>query len=1077
MIYLYKLCNLGFFRTLVFTIPIILCGVSEAQTVKGRITDESTNEPLIGAVIQLKGIGGGAVADVNGDYSLEVKQELPVTLLISYAGYESREIEIYELTPDLDINLSSRQLLSEVVVTAVGIENKRKAINYSVQTIKAAEITDTREPNIVSAISGKVAGVQINSSSGQPGGSATIRVRGSTSILGENSPLFILDGLPIDNSNVGLALQNENQIVNQSNRAVDLNANDIESITVLKGPTAAALYGIRAANGAVIVNTKRGFKSDKPTITFSTSYSVETLLRDLQPTQKRFGQGINRNYVAPGQNGSEDSWGPLLDTLTYSSIPSKWDVNGAIVGQSNPASNGIPVNRYDNISKFFRNGYTWDNHLSISGGSDKTTYYFSAGRLYQEGIVPTTDFFKNSVRIGASFQANEKLYFSASINYFNTGSNNRMLPGGAPSGVMRGLINTPLNFDNANGVNDPADNVQAYQFEDGTQRAYSGGNRGFDNPYWSLNKNPHSDDIDRFVIVQETGLDLSDWLSATFRIGTDFSSERRKASFSKGSIAFPAGVVADYSFTRRDINTDLYLTAQRKISSDLDLKVIVGHNFFDSFRDNSVTRGNNLSIPDFYNISNASSITVDQATIKKKLVAVYGEAQFNYKDWLFVDIGGRNEWTSTLPSGRNSFFYPSINAGLVLTEALQYQGNIVSYFKLRGSVAQVGNDTAPYSLDTYYSTTRISGSIQGQQFDFPFRGLSGFSYDNSVVDPELKPETITAYEAGADIWFLNDRLGIETTFYKSQSRDQIVPISIPTSTGSSGYVTNAGLIENRGVEVSLTATPIEKSGFRWDATLNYSHNRSEVVELAEGLSQIGLWNTNNVTASIISGEPFSVFYGTQLLKNENGQVIIDDRTTVNGNANANYGLPMIDPQQTVIGDPNPLFNLGLRNTLTYKNFTFSFFFDSRYDFDIYNSGHAQMVTNGVSQITEDRYDPFVFKGVKYSDGGINDISVIKGESWYRATIQYPELYIEKNLWWIRLRDVNLTWHVPQRLISKWGINGLDITLSGRNLFLSTNYSGQDPDINLRGGFTNGYGADFFGYPTSKSIGGGIKVKF
>ncbi len=1070
--------RIDFIKSFIFIIPTIFHLTSQGQQiVKGKIADEVTNEPLIGAVVQVKGLSGGTVADVNGDYSLEFKQELPVTIVVSYTGYQSREVEIYELLPELNINLESRQLLSEVVVTAVGIENKRKAINYSVQTIKAAEITDTREPNIVSAISGKVAGVQINNSSGQPGGSATIRVRGSTSILGENSPLFVLDGMPIDNSNIGLALQNENQIVNQSNRAIDLNANDIESITVLKGPTAASLYGIRAANGAVIVNTRKGSRGDKPVITFSTSYSVETLLRQLQPTQKRFAQGINGNYVIPGQNGSEDAWGPRLDTLTYSSLPSKWDENGTIVGQSNPASNGIPVNRYNNIDKFFRNGYTWDNHLSVSGGSEKTTYYFSAGRLYQQGIVPTTDFFKNSVRIGASFQATEKLFFSASVNYFNTGSNNRMLPGGAPSGVMRGLINTPLNFDNSNGTNDPANDTRAYQFEDGTQRAYPGGNRGFDNPYWSLNNNPHYDDIDRFVVVQETGYDILDWLSATFRVGTDFSSENRKAAFSKGSIAFPAGVVADYTFTRRDINTDLYLTANRQITSDLNLKVIAGHNFFDYYRYNNVTRGNNLSIPDFYNISNASSITVDQSTIKKKLVAVYGDIQANFKDWLFVGLSGRNEWTSTLPSGRNSFFYPSLNAGVVLTEALNYQGNAISYLKLRGSVAQVGNDTSPYSLDTYYSTTRISGSVQGQQFDFPFRGLSGFSYDNSVVDPNLKPETITAYEAGADIWFLKDRLGLEATFYKTESRDQILPVSIPTSTGFSGYVTNAGLIENRGVEIVLNATPVKKAGFSWDATLNFSHNRSEVVELAEGLSQIGLWNTNNVTASIITGEAFSVFYGTQLLKNENGQVVVDDRSTVNGNPNANYGFPMIDPQQAVIGDPNPLFNLGFRNTINYKSFTLSFLFDTRYDFDIYNSAHAQMVTNGVSEITDDRYDPFVFKGVKYSDGGVNNISVIKGEPWYRATIQYPELYIEKDLWWIRLRDVNLTWHVPQRSISKWGIKGLDVTLSGRNLFLSTNYSGQDPDINLRGGFTNGYGADFFGYPTSKSIGGGVKVKF
>lgn len=1057
---------------------ILFFSVAGAQEIlRGTITDESTAEPLIGAAIQVKGSNEGTIADINGAYAFQLGTELPVTIVFSYAGYQSQEVEIYEIPPDLNISLESRQLLSEVVVTAVGIASQRKAINYSVQTLKATEVLEARDPNIVSAISGRVAGVQINSSSGQPGGSATIRVRGSTSILGENSPLFVLDGMPIDNSNIGLPIQNENMIVNQSNRAVDLNANDIESITVLKGPTAASLYGIRAANGAVIVNTKRGSRSDKPVISFSTSFSVESLMRRLQPTQQLYAQGINGQYVEPGQNGAEDSWGPLLGTLTYSDVPSRWDVNGTIVSQDDPLSNGIPVNRYNNIDNFFREGYTWDNHLSVSGGSDKATYYFSLGRFYQEGIVPTTDFYKNSVRAGVGFQASDKFYLSASVNYFNSGSNNRMLPGGAPSSAIRGLINTPLNFDNANGNEDPASNLSSYEFPDGTQRAYSGGNRGFDNPFWSLRKNPHYDNVNRFVIVQETQYEVLDWLNATLRLGTDQAYETRKAAFSKGSIAFPAGVIVDYEFLRRDINTDFYLTADRRIGSDISLKFVVGHNFFDYHRSTTVNSGNNLSIPDFYNISNASSITVDQNIIEKNLIGLYGNAQLNYKDWLFIELGGRNEWTSTLPSGKNSFFYPSLSTGLVLSDALDLQVRGLSFLKLRGSVAQVGNDAVPYSLETYYSTTAIVGSIQGQQFDFPFGGLSGFSFDNDVVDPNLKPETITAYEGGVDAWFFNNRLGVELTLYKSESRDQIVPISIPTSTGFNGYITNAGLITNRGIEAVVNLTPIKTSKITWDATFNFTKNRSEVIELAEGLSLIPLWNTNNVTASVMAGEPFGVFYGAKLLTNESGQLIIDDRETVGGNANANYGFPMADPQQTVIGDPNPLWSLGMRNSISYGNFTLSFLLDSRYGFDIYNSGHGQHVTNGVSKVTEDRYDPYVFEGVKFGDGGSNDISVVKGEYWYRSTIKYPDLYIEKDLWWIRLRDINLTWHVPERLISRWGISGLDVTLTGRNLFLSTNYSGQDPDVNLRGGYTNGYGADFNNYPTAKSVGAGLRVSF
>jgi len=1059
-------------------LPAQVSAQDDVYKASGNVKSDK-GEALEGVSVVVKGGASGTASDKAGNFSISVPG-YPVTLVFSYSGFATQELVVEGQEPVAVVLQESSAQLDEVVVTAVGIKNTKRSINYSIQHLRSAEVTATKEPNVVAALSGKVAGVQINNSSGQPGGSATIRIRGSASALGDNSPLFVLDGMPIDNSNVGLSIQNANQIVNQSNRAVDLNPNDIESISVLKGPAAAALYGIRASNGAVIITSKKGaINKDHSTFKVSlySGLTFESIARRLQPIQQKFGQGVNGRYVEPGQNGSEDSWGPLLDTLTYSSTPSKWDQNGAIVGQSDPLSNGIAVNRYNNIDNFFQQGYTNDNLLSVTGNTERFGYYFSFGRLYQKGIVPTTDFYRNTARFGTTFKPTDRLDFNVSINYFNSGAHNRLLPGGAPAGALRSLINTPANFDITNGLEDPAYNKGSYTFEDGSQRAYAGGTRGFDSPFWSLNNNPHPDDINRFVFVEETNYKLADWLTATFRIGTDLSYEKRMSLFNRGSVAFPAGVLINYTFFNRDFNTDLYLTAGKQINEDLGLKVIAGHNYFDHHLNATLNQGNNLNLPGFDNISNASTFNVQQNITKRRLVAGYVSAELDYKKWLILNITGRNEWTSTLAKGKNAFFYPSASIGWIVNESLNWYAPWLDYLKLRGSFARVGNDASPYLLATYYAATTLGGSVQGQTLNFPFNGVAGYSLNSNLGNINLKPEQITSYEAGIEAWLYKNRLGIDVSLYKNESRNQILPVSIPRSTGYGSFTTNAGLITNKGIEAILTGVLVNSPAVRWTAVLNFSHNQSMVHELTESSSMINLMSTNGGTQVIMKGQPFSVIYGRALSTNEAGQTIIDDRETVNGAPNANYGLPIAEATPSVIGDPNPLWNAGLRNTITYKRFSLSFLFDNRYKFDLYNSTLAQMVSNGVAKETENRYDRIVFDGVGLTKGEQNNIEVVPGESWYRSTINYGSVFIEKDLWWIRLRDVNLTYSLPKDLIGKLRLSDVEVTLTGRNLLLFTNYSGSDPDVNLRGGFTNGFGSDFFNYPTTKSFGFAVRASF
>ena len=1048
------------------------------KVIEGQIKSE-TGEQLVGVTVRVKGKNSGTATNQDGHFRLSVPATNAV-LVFTYTGFNKEEIKVGD---QKSISVTLKEdigKLDEVVVTAVGIKNTKRSINYSMQSLKTEEIVSTKEPNIVAALSGKIAGVQINNSSGQPGGSATIRIRGSSSALGDNSPLFILDGMPIDNSNVGLNIQNANQIVNQSNRAVDLNPNDIESISALKGPAAAALYGIRASNGAIIITSKKGAygkEQHKLKVSLYSSLGFESISRRLLPLQRKYGQGVNGKYAEPGQNGSEDSWGPLLDTLTYSNVPSKWDKNGTIVGQSDPTSNGIPVNRYDNIGNFFVQGFTTDNLISLTGGSEKFGYYFSFGKMYQKGIVPTTDFFRNTVRFGATFKANEKLDFNLSVNYFNSGSHNRMLPGGAPAGTLRSLMNTPANFDITNGLKDPADNPLSYTFEDGTQRAYAGGNRGFDSPFWSLNNNPQPDNINRAVLVEEANYKLTDWLSATLRVGTDLSFERRMSLYNKGSIAFPSGILVNYKFFNRDINTDVYLTASKELSPDFSLKVIAGHNYFDHHLDATLEQGNNLNLPGFDNISNASTFNIQQTLTQRRLVAGYASAELDYKKWLILNVTGRNEWTSTLAKGQNSFFYPSVSLGWIVNESLNWNPSWLDYLKIRSSYAQVGNDASPYSLATYYSSTTLNGSIQGQTLNFPFNGLAGYSINSNLGNVNLKPEQITSYEGGIETWLFRNRIGLDVSVYKNESRNQILPVSIPTSTGYSSFTTNAGLIVNKGIEAILTLVPVNTSAFRWSAVLNFSHNQSMVHSLTGEGSMISLMSTNGGTQVIMEGQPFSVIYGRALSTNAEGKTVIDDRATINGVPNTNYGFPIPEATPSVIGDPNPLWNAGLRNTFTYKNFTLSFLFDNRYKFDIYNSTQAQMVSNGVSKLTENRYDQIVFEGAGLTSGKPNDIKVVPGETWYRSTINYGAMYVEKDLWWIRLRDLNVSYSLPKSVLDRLKLSELELTFTGRNLLLFTNYSGPDPDVNLRGGFTNGFGSDFFNYPTTKSYGVSLHASF
>ncbi|MGO4288786.1 SusC/RagA family TonB-linked outer membrane protein [Chitinophaga sp. RAB17] len=1044
---------------------------------KGKVIDSKTQEALPGASVRVKNGKSGTQTDATGTYQLSLTT-LPGTIIVTFVGYQPQEVVITKNDLNNVIKLEQQQALSEVVVTAVGIKSATRSLGYSVGEIKGAALKDSREPNIVSALSGKVPGVQINNSGGSPGGSSTIKIRGNSSLLGSNAPLFILDGVPIDNSIQDiLPISNSVSLATPSNRGIDINPGDIASVTVLKGPAAAALYGIRASNGAVVINTKRGTALTDKTfgVSYSGSFTVDKINRRVQPRQTSFSNGIGGQYVKPGTTGSDENWGALLDTLTYSSLPSNFDKNGTIVGKSDPSSNGIPVNRYNNIDNFFVNGYTNDQHISFYGNTGNAGYYFSYGNLKQTGIIPTTDFFRHTFRFNGDYTVNDRLKVSGGLNYIKDGADNRALMGGFNTNVVRALINSPANFDITNGYSKPWEHPESYKLPPtsakpwGDSRSYANG-IGWDNPYWSLNMNPQSDELNRFITFAEASLDITSWLKATARYGIDYYTDVRKGAFSRGTSGVATGTINDVNYTRRDNNLDVLLVADRRVNRDLNLTVVAGYNYYNSWKNQVNTRGDGLTIPGNFNISNASSTQTFNQTIRKKLVAGYADVKLDFRKWLYLELTGRNEWTSTLAKGKNAFFYPSASTSFIFTDVLHWNNSILNFGKIRATYAQVGNDADPYSLETYYVPTTSAGWIQSA-ISFPFNGKQGLSYSSTIGNPDLKPERISTWEAGLDLHFFHDKTQLEVVYYNNSSKDQIIPVTLPYSTGAAYTLINAGNIVNRGVEASLQQRIVSGRKFSWTATALFNKNISRVNYITDNISSVslgGIW----MEARGQAGQPYGVFYGTDVKRNAAGKPIINDDPS-----SANYGYPLVNSTFTKIGDPNPDFNVGLRNELRYGAFTFSFLLDGRFGFDIFNAPRLQMVFNGVDESTVARGSKTVFDGVTASKGAPNTIEAVLSQAWYRNTFNIQGLYVEHDLYWIKLKDVNLTYALPQQILKPAHISAASVTLTARNFLLSTNYTGSDPDLGSRNGLSNAAGIDFWTTPSTQSYGVALNVSF
>jgi TonB-linked SusC/RagA family outer membrane protein len=1037
--------------------------MAQDRTITGTVTD-SDGTALSGAVIQVKGTKSGTFSRNNGAYSIKASDG--ATLVFRLVGKKSREVTVGDNNVINVVLQNDDDRQAEVVVTAIGLGRSKKSLGYSTQEVGSDQIVASRESNVVNSLASRVAGVQVNNSTGMPGASSYIRIRGSSSLTGDNQPLFVVDGIPIDNSQV--ASEGTTGSVAYSNRAMDLDPNSIESMNVLKGPAATALYGIRAAGGAIIITTKKGKPSDgKVNINVAGSWGIDEVNK-LPELQTKWSQGAGGRYAFG--TGASRSWGALMDTLRFDGNSAyKWDRRGAVVGKSNPAAKqDMPVTAIDPAGQFFRTGLTQNQSVTMSGGSQAATYYVTFSNLNTDGIVPNSSWAKKNLKVSSSASVASNVTASANINYVNSGGT-RIQQGSNVSGVMLSLLRTPPNWDNANGYGaDAVTTASAYKFPDGSQRTYRAG-AGYDNPFWTVNENIFKDDVNRLFGNAQVDWTVTPGLDVMYRIGLDYYNDSRKQTFSKNSRAYPSGRLFTDNNTLSDITSDLIVTYNTDLTDDIHLQALVGQNMYSSSFNFDYAQADGVGDPTNPGaINNYSGRIANQGISRKRTMAYYTDLRFDYKNALFFNFTGRNEMSTTLPEANNSFFYPSLSASAVLTELMpELKSDVISFAKVRANYASVGKDAPIYGTNTGFASAGY-GDGWTNGVTFPFGGRIGYTLGDNLAAPDLRPESTTSIEFGFDVSMFDNRLSLDFTYYDQTGKDQIFSVPIANSTGYSSQLKNAGSISNSGIEVVLSGSPIVTNDFRWDVTVNFTKNTVEVVELAPGVDNIFLGGFIGSSVRAVKGLPYGSIFGFGWARDSaTGAVLIDDDTTSD-----NYGYPILDETEKAFGSFNPDWLMGIRNSFTWKGLTLAAQLDIRQGGVMWNGTRGALYFFGTHKETEDRTGTKVFDGVKASNGQSNDIAAPYGEGWLSLGNgngffgSNTEDFIE-DASWVRLRELTLSYVIPSSVMESTPFSGLTVSFTGRNLWLSTAYKGVDPETSLLGA-SSGQGLDYFNMPSAKS---------
>ena len=1052
---------------LAILLPFFLIQTVAAQSVKisGTVTAKSDGLPLPGVSVTVKGTNNGVQTAADGKFSLNAN--INDVLKVSYLGFATQEITIKQAETNLQIVLQDApNSLNEVVITALNISKDKKTLGYSVQGLKSKDISDAKETNLVNALTGKIAGVTVTNSQGDMG-SSRIVIRGETSINNNNQPLFVVDGVIVDNSQ----FLGSNGSRDFANAIADLNSEDIESVSVLKGPNAAALYGYRAAAGVILIKTKtgKGAKGLGVTINSNTSFANVNVLPDYQ---NEYGQGSNGKFsYVDGKGGGvndgvDESWGPALD--------------GSLIPQFYSNGQAVPfVAHPDNVKDFFRTGVTLNNGIALAGSSDKADYRLSYNNLHQTGIVPNTSQGRNSFLLNSTFRLSPKLTVTTIANYIKDDADN--LPGAGG----RRATSTMLQF---TWFGRQVDINQLKNYKDANGNTFNWNNSYYSNPYWLAYENTVGQHKNRIIGSVEFNYKIIEGLSANFRTGTDYYTDRRKIKVAYGTNGTPFGSYEEDAYTVNETNTEARLQYTKKLNNDFSLDVLGGGNISTILNEQNDQIAPKLAVAGLYTLSNSRDPLISSNNYGKyKTYTYFASAQIGFKNYAFINLTGRNDWSSTLPAANLSYFYPSVNGSLILSEALDIKSDILTYAKLRGGWSKVGKATTPYQLINYYNFTAPFGSNPQQ---------SSATVD---LNDKLKPETTTSAEAGFELGFFQDRVHLDVSAYNTNSINQIVTVDVSPSTGYSQKLINGGSINNKGIEVQLGLTPIKSKEFTWDITTNYSLNRSKVVKLDdEGrLQSIVLGTDRTVQVLAALGRPYGTLYGNAYTRDASGQIIIG----------AN-GTPVINPTKQYLGKYTPNWLGSINNSFTYKGINLGFLVDARFGGSIYSntnrtgtytgvlastlpgrgaanggisyyypgnnaSAGAVQVTGSAPAGVTVYNDGMIFKGVK-ADGTANT-TILPAQSYYKGFTNVDEAFVY-DASFIKLREVKLGYTFPSSWVKGIGLQSATVSVVGRNLWIiHKNAPNIDPETAFNTG--NGQGLEDLTLPTVRNIGFNINLKF
>ena len=995
-----------------------LMSFAQQRTITGTIKDNN-GAPVANASVIVKGTNNGAASDANGNFSIEVTGVNPV-LEISSVNFKTSELAVGKQT-HVEISLEKgNAALQEVVVTALGIQRNKKSLGYSIQQVSGQTLSEVREPNLVNDLTGKVSGLQVVRSGNGPGGSSQILLRGNNSLTGASQPLIVVDGVPMDNSTgrVGIGATNDfwNPSLDMGNGLSDINADDIASISVLKGPAAAALYGSLGGNGVILITTKSGKKQPGLGITVSSSVGFESIFANPK-MQNSFAQGTNGGY----DSSSTSSWGPKINGQQVT------DWNGKTV----------TLQPYDNVSNFFRNGVVSNQNISFQQQFNGTSVYASYNRFDDKSIIPGAKLSRNNLtaRTVSKFGNEDHWTLDTKFQFINATANNRSLEGQNGS-IFATIYNLPrtLNIQNFENPLDTSGNM--FWWQKGTGM----------NPYWSAKYNLNSDTRNRYLLYATLRHQFTSWLTAEATAGADLYNTNTEAKTYAGSPSSNSYSLGKQTY--QQTNYSAMITAKKdNLFGKFGGSVMVGGNLMHWVNSAINISANPLRVPDLFSVTNSvNKPGVDQQYFQKKINSVYGSVEFNYGGYLFLDGTFRNDWSSALLYPQNySYFYPSVSLSYVFTDMISNNGgnlpSWLSYGKLRASYAAAGSDLDPYELyNTYYIGTDPNNNTTA--------GRNSVLYDSTV-----RSQLIKSYEAGAELRFFQNRLGIDVSVYKSNATRQLIDLPMDPLSGYSAMKINAGNVQNTGVEVTANARILNRpNALNWDMTLNYSHNKNTVPEIYPGVSRYLLpgGGIDQIQILAVAGQPYGEIYGTKVLR------VTDPKDPNYGKAILTAdGLPQATTDITRLGNQQADALIGWSNSFSYKGFGLSFQVDARIGGKIFSQTLDNMERNGTAAITvsNGNRDSLLVQGV-VMDANTNqyvpNTTRISTEQYWAATagrgntgITETNLYDATN---VRLRNVQLSYNFPKKMLEGSFLQKAIVSVSCNNVWLiSSHLHGLDPE--------------------------------